>query len=68
MDVTPEKIGRITPGSNIPIVDREYALSNTPDYLLLFAWNHREEVLNREKDFSNKGTKWINWAPLVEIL
>ena len=68
VDVTPEKIGRITPGSNIPIVDREYALSNPPDYLLLFAWNHREEVLNREKDFSNKGTKWINWAPRVEIL
>jgi len=68
IDITPEKVGKVTPGTNIPIVTREYALSNPPDYLLLFAWNHKEEVLIREKEFSAKGVKWINWAPRVEIL
>lgn len=45
-DTTPAKIGRYTPGTNIPIVgpgDRE-----RPDTYLLLAWNYLGDVLRRE--------------------
>lgn len=68
VDLTPEKIGKIAPGSNIPIVSREYSLINPPDYFVLFAWNHRREVMKREAEFTKLGTRWINWVPRIEVI
>lgn len=67
VDLTPEKIGKLAPGSNIPIISREDALANPPDYFVLFAWNHKEEVMQRENEFTQRGIKWINWAPRVKV-
>ena len=31
-----------------------------PDVAYLFAWNHREEIFAKEKDFVRRGGKWIS--------
>ena len=67
-DSTPEKQDRITPGSHIPIVSHETMRANPPDYLVLFAWNHEKEILNKEKKLTASGVKWIRFVPKVEIL
>ena len=67
-DSTPEKQNRFTPGSHIPVISHEEMRNNPPDYLVLFAWNHETEILNKEKELISRGVKWIRFVPKVEIL
>ena len=57
-DTTPEKIGKFSPGKHIPIKDMNYFYENPPDVAFLFAWNHKNEIFEKEKSFSKRG-KWI---------
>ena len=41
--------------------------ANQPDYLILFGWNHEQEILNKEIELSTKGIKWIRFVPEVKI-
>ena len=59
-DTTKEKIGKFSPGTHIPIVPISYFHNNLPDVAYLFAWNHKNEIFNKEKDFINNGGKWIS--------
>jgi len=45
-EVNPEKFGRVTPGSGIPIVDQEEVLSGAFDALLVLPWHFREFFLS----------------------
>lgn len=66
-DNTPGKQGRFTPGSHIPVRSPEAFANPYPDYALLFAWNHQEEVMANEKAFADAGGKWILYVPEVTI-
>tara|TARA_B100001057_G_C22798370_1_gene930580 strand:+ start:255 stop:1451 length:1197 start_codon:yes stop_codon:yes gene_type:complete len=57
-DTTPEKIGKYTPGTHIPIVPMRYFYSNIPDSIFLFAWNHKKEIFKKEKEII-KRTNWF---------
>jgi len=59
-DTTKEKIGKFSPGKHIPIVSASHFHQNLPDVAYLFAWNHREEIFAKEKDFIKKGGQWIS--------
>jgi len=67
-DSTPEKQGRLTPGTYIPIVTPEELRSLNPDYLVLFAWNHEKEILEKELALTAQGVRWIRFVPQIEIL
>jgi len=51
----PEKYGRRTPGSNIPIVSEQEARDMNPDYLLVLPWHFKKELLSREQEYMEKG-------------
>ena len=53
------KIGLLTPGMHIPVVHIQDARKNHPNYYLLLAWNYKDVVLDKEKDFRNQGGKFI---------
>ena len=57
-DTTYEKIGKFSPGKHIPIKDMNYFYENPPDVAFLFAWNHKNEIFEKEQSFSKKG-EWI---------
>ena len=57
-DTTYEKIGKFSPGKHIPIKDMNYFYENPPDVAFLFAWNHKNEIFEKEQSFSKKG-RWI---------
>ncbi len=59
-DTTDEKINKYSPGMHIPIVPIEHFRTNMPDIAYLFAWNHKEEIFNKEKEFNKKKNKWIS--------
>ena len=63
-DTTDEKINKYSPGMHIPIVPVNHFRNNMPDIAYLFAWNHKEEIFNKEKEFTNKNKKWISHIDL----
>lgn len=67
-DTTILKQGLHSPGMHIPIVSPEKLQSDTPDYILLLAWNFKDMILEKEKELRAKGVKFINTVPQVEIL
>jgi methylation protein EvaC len=67
-DSTPIKQGKFTPGMHIPVVAPERFHAEPPDYAVLFGWNHKTEILEKEKAFTANGGKWIVFVPSVGIL
>tara|TARA_Y100000034_G_C6894455_1_gene412086 strand:+ start:1238 stop:2500 length:1263 start_codon:yes stop_codon:yes gene_type:complete len=50
VDESPERAGRYTAGTNIPIVSKETLDNDNPDYVLVFAWNFINMIANKLKD------------------
>ncbi len=63
-DTTKEKINKYSPGMHIPIVPIDHFRKNMPDIAYLFAWNHKDEIFNKEKIFTEKNNKWISHIDL----
>ena len=59
-DSTKEKTGKFTPGTHIPVVSINYFRKNYPDIVILCSWNHKKEIMEKEKEFKKKGGKWIS--------
>ena len=58
-DSTEEKVGKFSPGMHIPIKSINYFRKNMPDVTVLFSWNHKTEIFNKESKFTKSGGKWI---------
>jgi len=67
-DTTPIKQGKYSPGAHIPVRPHKEFKDRYPDYALLFAWNHTEEIVTKEQEFKHQGGKFIVYVPSVEIL
>ena len=66
-DTTPIKQGKLSPGAHIPVKPHAAFTAAYPDYALLFAWNHGDEIRANEKAFTAAGGKWIVYVPHVAI-
>ena len=66
-DTTPIKQGKLSPGMHIPVTSHEAFARHWPDYALLFAWNHADEIFAKEQAFRQAGGKWITYVPQVGI-
>lgn len=62
---SPEKWGKYTVGTWIPIVSEEEARKANPDYFLVLPWAFFQEFYEREKEWRNTGGKFI--VPLPEF-
>lgn len=67
-EVNPDKFGSFTPGTGIPIVSEAQAHALRPDYLLVLPWHFRDNLLEREKAFLDRGGKMIFPLPEIEIV
>lgn len=66
-DTTPEKQGRMTPGTGIPVAPFPATVEQYPDVFLLFAWNHAREVAEKETVFRDRGGLWLQYIPSVTL-
>ena len=64
-DTTPNKQGLLAPGSHIPVVDREDVDLNDYDYAFLGAWNFKDVIANKEREFVESGGKFITHVPKI---
>ena len=62
-DSTPFKINKLTPGTHIPIRDAKLIKEDQPDFTILFAWNHKSEILKKERLTK---TTWIEYIPEIK--
>ncbi|HLD02793.1 MAG TPA: class I SAM-dependent methyltransferase [Candidatus Nanoarchaeia archaeon] len=69
-DESPERVGRVMPGTHIPIihVSKFREDSKMPDYALMLAWSYKKEILGKEKTFLEKGGKFIVPLPSIQVI
>jgi methylation protein EvaC len=67
-DSTPTKQGRLSPGTHIPVREPGAFAAPYPDYAVLFAWNHADEIMAKERAFRDGGGKWILYVPDVRVV
>jgi len=66
-DRNPYKQGRRMPGCGIPVVAAEEIAARRPDYVLLFVWNLKDEVMRQEAAYRQAGGRFIVAVPSVRI-
>ena len=67
-DTTPIKQGKFSPGTHIPVVPHETFAKDPPEYTLLFAWNHAEEIMAKEQRYRESGGRFVLYVPKVATL
>jgi len=67
IDSTPEKIGKFSPGTGIPIKHPQELLKAEPDFLLILAWNFKDTLMDNARKLGFKG-KFIIPIPTFEII
>ena len=64
----PEKWGKKTVGSKIPIISEKQARSEKPDYFLILPWYFKEEFVKRESELLQNGGKFLIPLPEFEVI
>lgn len=64
----PDKWGRLTIGTNIPIVSEAEARQANPDYFLVLPWHFLEEFMAREHDYLTAGGRFIVPFPYFTLI
>jgi SAM-dependent methyltransferase len=66
-DKSPQKQTTYMPGSRIPVVAPETMLAMKPDYVLILAWNLREEIVGELADIRSWGGRFVTAIPEVHV-
>jgi hypothetical protein len=64
----PDKYGKRTVGTNIPIESEAEMRQAKPDYLLILPWHFIAEFREREREYLNSGGKFIVPCPKFEVI
>jgi NDP-4-keto-2,6-dideoxyhexose 3-C-methyltransferase len=64
----PDKWGKVTVGTRVPIVSEDAARAAKPDYFLVLPWHFVEEFQAREKHYLLAGGRFILPAPRFALI
>jgi len=68
VDKNPSKQNKYLPGSRIEIVDESRVRQTKPDYIVIFPWNLKSEVMNQLHYIRNWNGKFVTAVPELNIL
>ena len=67
-DRNPQKFNLYTPGTKIKIVSEAFSRKCKPNYYLVLPWHFKKEIVAREKNTINSGSKFIFPLPKMKII
>jgi hypothetical protein len=65
------KVGLYTPGAHIPVRPVSAlteSASDTPDYVLILAWNFADEIMRQQQTFRDRGGQFILPIPVPRVV
>jgi SAM-dependent methyltransferase len=68
VDRNVHKQGRYVPGARLPILSPAALAECRPDYLLLLAWNVKNEIMAQQADYAARGGRFIVPVPRPVVL
>lgn len=68
VDKNPLKVGKYTPGMHIPVLEVSTLLERQPDHVLILAWNFAREIISQQKEYQNRGGRFIIPIPKPEVV
>lgn len=68
VDRSPFKQGKFLPGSHIPVFDEEMIKRVKPEYVLITAWNLKEEIMKQLSYIREWNGMFVVAIPRLEIL
>jgi len=63
-----EKVGLKCLGSDIELISEDKARQINPEAFIVLPWNFKEEIVNREKEYLNKGGKLMFVMPYPHVV
>ena len=68
VDRSPQKQGRLLPGTRIPVHAPSHIFETKPDYVLILPWNLKEEIMQQMDGISAWGGRFIVPIPVPAIV
>ena len=68
VDRNPAKQGKMLPGSHIPICDEAALKKLKPDYIVIFPWNLKTEIMQQLLYISEWGARFVTAVPELKVL
>jgi SAM-dependent methyltransferase len=68
VDANPHKQGKFLPGSHIPVVQEKILKEERPDYVVIFPWNIKGEIMRQLAYIGEWNGKFVTAIPKLEIL
>lgn len=67
VDISPHKQGLYMPGTHIPIYHPDEILKTKPDYVVILAWNLKDEIVEQVKFIREWGGKFVVFIPEMRV-
>jgi len=68
VDRSPHKQGTLLPGTHIPVYHPDRIAETKPDYILILAWNLKEELISQFSYAREWGAKFVVPIPRLEVV
>ncbi|GAB3829294.1 hypothetical protein GCM10028895_43980 [Pontibacter rugosus] len=67
VDAAPSKQGKYLPGSHIPVVEEASIRELEPDFIIIFPWNLKDEVMHQLAYVSEWGGRFVTFIPSLQV-
>jgi 2-polyprenyl-3-methyl-5-hydroxy-6-metoxy-1,4-benzoquinol methylase len=68
VDANPHKQNHFLPASHIPVVNESYLKEQKPDFIIIFPWNLKDEIVDQLDYIKKWGGKFVIAVPKLEII
>ena len=66
-ELDPAKQGRVLPGSDLAIREPDVLKEDRPDFVFIFPWNHREQIMEQLSFIRSWGGRFLVRTPQLQI-